>query len=73
MLVTGGAGYIGSHTVAPLGEQGHTVIVLDSMTRGHFQAIHPKAKLAVGDILGTGWLNQVFCEHEVDGTFHFAP
>ena len=44
ILVLGGAGYIGSHTVYRLIEQGHSVVVFDNLETGHIDAVHPDAK-----------------------------
>ena len=44
ILVLGGAGYIGSHTVYALEEAGHDVVIADNLATGHVQAVHPKAK-----------------------------
>lgn len=49
-LVTGGAGFIGSHLVDSLVEDGHDVVVLDDLSTGHEDNVHPKAELVVGDI-----------------------
>ena len=49
ILVTGGAGYIGSHMVLELVEAGETVVVLDNLSTGFRWAVSPKAKLVVGD------------------------
>ena len=51
ILVTGGAGYIGSHMVDLLIERGYDVVVFDSLVTGHREAVHPKAKLVVGESL----------------------
>ncbi|MHB9003867.1 MAG: UDP-glucose 4-epimerase GalE [Coriobacteriia bacterium] len=50
ILVTGGAGYIGSITTRTLLDSGHDVIVLDSLERGHIQAVDPRAELAIADV-----------------------
>ena len=50
ILVTGGAGFIGSHVTKLLIEGGHEVVILDNLSKGHRQLVHPKAKLVVGDI-----------------------
>ena len=50
VLVTGGAGYIGSATVAQLAEAGHDVLVYDNLSKGHRDAVHPRAQLVVGDV-----------------------
>lgn len=53
ILVTGGAGYIGSHTVKALVEQGHDVLVLDNLSRGHRAAVPAKVRLITAP--GNGW------------------
>lgn len=50
ILVLGGAGYIGSHTVYELIDAGHDVIVIDNLLTGFKAAVHPKAKFYEGDI-----------------------
>ena len=72
VLVTGGAGYIGSHVVQQLVETDHDVVVYDSLERGHRQAVHPDARLIVGDLLDTERLRFAVSTHEFDGIMHFA-
>lgn len=72
LLVTGGAGYIGSHTAHQLIEAGHDVVVLDSLYSGHRWAVHEKAQLIEGDIGDRDLLRKVFSEHKFDGLMHFA-
>ena len=50
ILVTGGAGYIGSHTVSELVDAGEEVVIADSLETGHIEAVNPKAKFYQGDI-----------------------
>ena len=50
ILVLGGAGYIGSHTVYRLIESGNEVVVFDNLETGHIEAVHPKAKFYKGDL-----------------------
>ena len=50
ILVLGGAGYIGSHTVYRLIEQGHKVVVFDNFETGYYEAIHPDAEVYEGDL-----------------------
>ncbi len=72
VLVTGGAGYIGSHAVKQLLETGHRVVVIDNLHRGHRGAVHPQAvfhRLALGD---GDQLADVMNEHAVDCVMHFA-
>lgn len=72
VLVTGGAGYIGSHVVSLLVERGYNVVVYDNLAAGHRQAVHPKARLVVGDLLDTEALAAVFAAERFDGILHFA-
>lgn len=70
ILVTGGAGYIGSHTVKLLQEQGHEVLVLDNLSTGHASAI--TCPLIVGDLSDKALLNKIFSEYEIEAVLHFA-
>src|SRR5690242_19035497 len=71
ILVTGGAGYIGSHTVKLLLEQGYDVLVLDSMELGHPQAVLG-GKIVQGDLLDAEFVNRTFVGHSIDAVIHFA-
>jgi UDP-glucose 4-epimerase len=71
VLVTGGAGYIGSHAVAALLEKGEQVVIVDNLYQGHRDAILG-GKLYVGDLRDSEFLSQVFQENEIDGVIHFA-
>ena len=71
ILVTGGAGYIGSHTVHALIEKGYDVIVYDNLSTGHDWAVKD-CELVIGDISDTEKLKGVFDKHEVDAVIHFA-
>lgn len=71
VLVTGGAGYIGSLTVQLLRERGYNVVVYDSMEFGHRAAIGD-TPLVVGDIADEALLKQVFRERQIDAVIHFA-
>jgi UDP-glucose-4-epimerase GalE len=71
ILVTGGAGYIGSHTVRMLREQGKPVVVLDSMELGHRAALLG-AELVVGDIRDRGLVTDLCRSHGVTQVVHFA-
>lgn len=72
ILVPGGAGYIGSHTVAYLVNSGYEVVVADNLETGHKQAVHPGAKLYVGDIRDRAFLEGVFEAEKIDAVVHFA-
>jgi UDP-glucose 4-epimerase len=69
-LVTGGAGYIGSILVAKLIEAGHQVNVIDNLSTGHRDSVHPKAKFMEGDILNQNDLRKSLVGCDV--VFHFA-
>jgi UDP-glucose 4-epimerase len=70
-LVTGGAGYIGSHTVALLRARGDFVVVLDSLELGHRQAIGD-TPLVVGRTQDQALVKQVIGDHQLDAIIHFA-
>jgi len=73
ILVTGGAGYIGSHTVRMLVASGHEVTVLDNMCYGHYDAIvDPSVKLVVGDLGDEQVVETVFSQGKFDCVVHFA-
>jgi UDP-glucose 4-epimerase len=71
ILVTGGAGYIGSHVVRQLGEAGEKVVVLDNLSKGFRQAV-TFGELIVGDVGDAALLRRVLAEHRVDTVLHFA-
>ncbi len=71
ILITGGAGYIGSHIVHDLVELGHNTIVFDNLSTGLKQNLHPDSKFIEGDILNKNELQKAFAE-KVDIVFHFA-
>lgn len=72
ILVTGGAGYIGSHTTDRLIEQGFDVAVVDSLVTGHRQSVNPKAKFYEGDLRDRAFLESVFTKEDISGVVHFA-
>lgn len=72
VLVTGGAGYIGSHTVYELIDKGYDVVVADNLTTGHAEAVHEKAKIYIGDIRSKLFLDDLFSREKIDGVIHFA-
>src|SRR5512139_1139584 len=71
ILVTGGAGYIGSHTVRQLVERGERVVVLDNLSTGYRSAVLG-APLVVGDTGDRELVARVLSEHKVDTVLHFA-
>ncbi|MCZ8514548.1 UDP-glucose 4-epimerase GalE [Paenibacillus filicis] len=71
IMVTGGAGYIGSHTVAELLSRGEEVVVVDNLQQGHREAVLD-GKLYVGDLRDAEFLDTVFKENEIDAVIHFA-
>jgi UDP-glucose 4-epimerase len=71
ILVTGGAGYIGSHVVRQLGEAGEQVVVLDNLTKGFRQAV-TAGELIVGDVGDYPLVSRLLAEHCVDTVMHFA-
>ncbi|TKT74195.1 UDP-glucose 4-epimerase GalE [Aquamicrobium sp. LC103] len=72
VLVTGGAGYIGSHMVWELLDAGEEVVVLDRLSTGFDWAVAPEAKLVVGDVGDARLVGELIAEHGVDAIVHFA-
>lgn len=73
ILVLGGAGYIGSHTVYRLIEQGHKVVVFDNFETGYYEAIHPDAEIYEGDLRNRADIDKIFDEEsDIDAVIHFA-
>jgi UDP-glucose 4-epimerase len=72
ILVTGGAGYIGSICVEELIKQGHEVVVIDNLQEGHREAVSPEATLFVGDIGDRFLLDRLFHDFEIETVMHFA-
>ncbi|MCT4595891.1 MAG: UDP-glucose 4-epimerase GalE [Anaeromicrobium sp.] len=72
ILVCGGAGYIGSHTVYELIDQNEEVLIVDNLQTGHEDAIHEKAKFYKGDIRDKEFLDRVFKENNIEAVIHFA-
>lgn len=72
ILVLGGAGYIGSHTVYELIGAGREVVVADNLQTGFREAVHPKAKFYELDIRDGAALNNLFGREQIEGVIHFA-
>ena len=71
-LVTGGAGYVGSHLVAALATRGDTVVVLDNLRTGHRAAVPSGVQLIVADLADTGVVETVLADGPWHAVFHFA-
>jgi UDP-glucose-4-epimerase GalE len=72
VMVTGGAGYIGSHAVKQLIEAGHRAVTVDNLYRGHRRAVHPDALFYDVDLADTRALEHVLRRHAIDCVMHFA-
>ncbi|EAI2525470.1 UDP-glucose 4-epimerase GalE [Campylobacter jejuni] len=72
ILVVGGAGYIGSHTLKHLLDNDYNCIVMDNLIYGHKQAIDKRAKFIHADLLDTFSLTNVFKQEKIDAVVHFA-
>lgn len=71
-LITGGAGYIGSFMTKRLLDDGHEVVVLDSLERGTKDALDQRASFIEGNLLDNAFVRSIFASHTFDGVFHFA-
>lgn len=72
LLVTGGAGYIGSHVVRQLTEAGHSVRVYDNLSTGSVEALINKEELTIANLENEAALDRVFRDRKFDGVLHFA-
>ena len=72
VLVTGGAGYIGSHAVRALVDDGHSVVVLDDLSAGHREAVPPQVPIVQRRIHERDAVIEVLREHRIDVVMHFA-
>lgn len=71
-LVTGGAGFLGSHLAAELLARGHSVVVLDDLSGGYEENVPPGALFVQGSVLDAALLARLFAEHRFNHVFHFA-
>lgn len=72
ILLTGGAGYVGSHCLRGLIAAGYDAVVLDNLSRGHRRAVDSRATLVVGEVGDAALLDSLFTQHRFDGVMHFA-
>ena len=72
IMVTGGAGYIGSIVTEELVQQGDTVVVFDNLYYGHRAAVHPQATFIEGDLADRAAVKAVFDTHNIEAVMHFA-
>ncbi|GGS42871.1 UDP-glucose 4-epimerase GalE [Deinococcus knuensis] len=72
ILVVGGAGYIGSHTVRQLIRAGHTPVVFDNLSSGHAEALPAEVPLVRGDLLDADAVRAALNAHQPDAVIHFA-
>lgn len=71
-LITGGAGYIGSHATRILCDQGHDVVVVDNLSMGHKDSVDARATFFNVDLHNTDHLETILKEHHIDAVMHFA-
>ena len=72
ILVTGGAGYIGSHAVRTLVEAGHTVVVLDNLSYGHRAAVSDNIPFYQVDLQETDQIEAMLRKYQIEAVMHFA-
>jgi UDP-glucose 4-epimerase len=72
VLVTGGAGYIGSVVTEELVNDGHEVVVYDNLVKGHRQAVVSGATFVEGDLLDAAGLRKTLCDHRIEAVIHMA-
>ncbi|MBW5411072.1 UDP-glucose 4-epimerase GalE [Brachyspira hampsonii] len=77
ILVTGGAGYIGSHTVINLLENGNDIVIFDSLENGHIETVNTllnlgNVKFEKGDLRNKSDIEKVFSKYKIEGVIHFA-
>ena len=71
-LVTGGAGYIGSHVVRAFEADGIDCVVIDDLSSGHREFVGPDVPFVEGSVVDRGVLHELFGAHEIDGVVHLA-
>ena len=72
ILVVGGAGYIGSHTVKHLLDNGYQVVVADNLVHGHREAVDKRASFVLADLLDPQTLVKLFAQYQIGAVIHFA-
>ena len=72
ILVLGGAGYIGSHTVSELVKAGEEVVIADNLETGHIEAVNKNAVFYEGDIRNREFVDSIFDNEKIDAVIHFA-
>src|ERR1700692_190542 len=72
ILVTGAAGFIGSHAILALSEAGYTVIAIDDLSTGQRWAVPPEIAFVEGDVGDAALMHDVFAKHPIDAVMHFA-
>ena len=72
ILITGGAGYIGSFMIRQVCNGGDEVVVVDSLERGHRDAVDPKIKLIIGDLKDKSFVDSIFSKEKFEAVVHFA-
>ena len=72
ILVTGGAGYIGSHTVRMLLKSGYSVVIFDNLSRGHFESVPEGVPFEKVDLQNFAELSNAFSKYKFDAIIHFA-
>ena len=72
ILVTGGAGYIGSHAVAELLDSGYNVVVIDSLENGFIELVDKRAKFYQGNVQDSNIMDKIFNENKIDAVYAFC-